>query len=124
MPITTEIDNDKQLTTHTVIGDVTFEEFMTTLKQFWENLQTINVLWDFRKSGVSDVSTKEAVAVANYVKHLSGKRIEGKTALVASVDLWYGISRMAQTLGEIKGLSFQMEIFKSYEEAIQWLSEE
>jgi hypothetical protein len=124
MPITTEINNDKTLTTHTVVGDVTFEEFMATLKQFWENLQTINVLWDFRKSGVSHVSTKEAVAVTNYIKHLSEKRIEGKTALVASRDLWYGISRMAQTIGEIKGLSFQMEIFRSYEDAIQWFDEE
>jgi hypothetical protein len=124
MPIKTEINNDKQLTTHTVIGDISFEEFMATLKQFWEGQQTINVLWDFRKGGVSHVSSKEAVAVANYVTHLTEKRVEGKTALVASVDLWYGISRMAQTLGEIKGLSFQMEIFKSYEEAIQWLDEE
>ena len=56
MPITTSVDNDKQLTTHTVIGEISFEEVMTTLRQFWEGQLTISVLWDFRKGSMARFS--------------------------------------------------------------------
>ena len=124
MSITTSVDNDKQLTTHTVIGEVSFEEGMTTLKQFWEGQATRNVLWDFRKASLTCVSVRETEAIMDYIKHHSEKYSGGKTALVASGDLEYGILRMAQTLAEIKGFSLQMEIFRSFKEAIQWLGEE
>jgi len=124
MSITTSVDNDKQLTTHTVIGEVYFEEEMTTLKQFWEGQTTKNALWDFRKASLARVSSKETETIMDYIKHHSGKCSVGKTALVASGDLEYGILRMAQTLAEIKGFYLQLEIFRSFEEAIQWLGEE
>jgi hypothetical protein len=124
MSITTSVDNDKQLTTHTVIGEVSFEKGMTTLKQFWEGQTKRNVLWDFRNASLVRVSSQEAEAIMDYIKHYSGKCSVGKTALVASGDLEYGMLRMAQTLAEIKGFSLQLEIFRSFKEAIQWLGEE
>ncbi len=124
MRITTEVDNDNQLTTHTVIREVTFEDALTTLNQFWEGHQTKNVLWDLRKAVVVDFSPKEAKIVSTYIKNHLEKRPEGKTALVVSGDLEYGLSRMVQTIGEAKGFPFQMEIFRSYEDAMQWLYEE
>jgi hypothetical protein len=124
MSITTSVDNDKQLTTHTVIGEVSFEKGMTTLKQFWEGQTKRNVLWDFRNASLVRVSSQEAEAIMDYIKHYSGKCSVDKTALVASGDLEYGMLRMAQTLAEIKGFSLQLEIFRSFKEAIQWLGEE
>ncbi len=44
MSITINVDNDKHLTTHTVIGEISFEEVMTTLKQFWEGQPTMSVV--------------------------------------------------------------------------------
>lgn len=124
MPITTSIDNDRQLTIHTVTGEASFEEGMATFRQFWEGRPTMNVLWDFRKADLARVSSKETEAMMDYIKHYSEKRSGGKTALVVSGDLEYGLSRMAQTLAEIKSLSIQIEIFRSFKEAIQWLGEE
>ncbi len=124
MPITTEVDNDRQLTIHTVIGDVSFDEVILALKQFWEDPHTINVLWDIRKGSVTNVFSKEAELIVNYVKNHLGKRPEGKTAMVVSGDLEFGISRMGQALVEINRISLHMEIFRSYEEAIQWLGEQ
>jgi hypothetical protein len=124
MRITTEVDNDNQLTTHTVIREVTFEDALTTLNQFWEGHQTKNVLWDLRKAVVADFSSKEAKIVSNYIKNHLEKRPEGKTAMVVSGDLEYGLSRMVQTLGEIRGLSLQIGVFRSFKEATLWLEEE
>jgi hypothetical protein len=124
MPIKTDIDIGNQLTIHMVIGNVSYEGVMTNLKRFWESRQTINVLWDFRKGGMAHVSTKEAEAIINYIKHYSEKRPEGKTAIVVSSALDYGMSSVGQTLIEIERISFQIEIFRSYKEAIYWLGEE
>ncbi len=124
MPITTTIDHDRQLTIHTVTGEPSFEEGMATLKQSLEGKPTRNVLWDFRKASLARVSSKETEAMMDYIKHHSEKRSGGKTALVASGDLEYGLSRIAQALAEIKSFSFQMEVFRSLKEAIQWLGEE
>ena len=49
MSITTSVDNDKQLTIHTVTGEASFEEGITTLKQFYEDRPTMNTLWDFAR---------------------------------------------------------------------------
>ena len=43
--------------------------------------------------------------------------------LVASGDLEYGLSRFSQTLAEIKNYPLQIEVFRSFEAAIQWLEE-
>ncbi len=124
MRITTKVDYDNQLTTHTVIGEVTFEDAVTTLNQFWEGQQTINVLWDIRKGVVADVSPKEAKIISNYIKYYSKKHPESRSAIVVSGDLEYGLSRMVQALGEIRGLSLQTGVFRSFKEAILWLDEE
>jgi hypothetical protein len=122
MPITTDINNDKQLTTHKVIGDMSFEEFMTLMKQFWEGSQTMNVLWDFREWTAS-VSSEEIKTIVNYIKPHSVKHPKTKTALVVSRDLDSGISRMIMALGRIKELTYQIDTFQSYEDAMQWLGE-
>ncbi len=117
MPITTEIDNDKQLTSHTAIGDVPFEELMTAIKQAWEGPQTMNIVWDFSK-GTVDLSSEQIKAISNHIKHHSEKRREGKTAIIVSRDLGYGMARMGGTLVEMKGATYKINTFRSYEEAM------
>jgi hypothetical protein len=44
MPIHTDMNPEKQLTIHTVKGEVTFEEAMATLKAFYSGNPTLNVI--------------------------------------------------------------------------------
>lgn len=124
MSITTSVDNDKQLTTHTVIGEVSFEEGMTTLKQFWEDRPTMNVLWDYRKGSLARVSSVDLERMVDYVTVHSEKRAGGKTAIVVSRDLESGLSRVLDTLRDIRRVPFQFQVFRSMEKANQWLEEE
>ena len=124
MSITTIVDNDKQLTTHTAIEETSFEETMTTLKQFYEGKSTINVLWDFRRGSMALLSSVDLERIVDYVTFHSEKRAGGKTAIVVSRDLEYGISRVIETLREIRKVPLQLLIFRSMEEANQWLEEE
>ena len=124
MPVKTSADHDKQLTIHTVTGEPSFEEGMAAFKQFWEGKPTQNVLWDFRKASLTRLSSKETEAMIDYIRQHAKKRAGGKTAILVSKDLEYGISRMAQTLTEIKKFSFKVEIFRSIEIAIQWFDKD
>ncbi len=124
MSITISVDNDKHLTTHTVIGEISFEEVMSTLKQYWEGQPTMFLLWDFRKGSMAQLSYVDLERIVDYVTFHSEKRASGKTAIVVSRDLEYGLSRILDTLRDIRKVHSQLGVFRSVEEANQWLDEE
>ena len=124
MPITTTIDHDRQLTIHTVAGKPPFEELMTTLKQFWEDQPTMNLLWDLTKASLVHLTYSEARKIIDYVRPHTEKRAGGKTALVSPSDLEYGVSRQIKSLREFQHPSNQLEVFRSIEEANQWIDDE
>ena len=124
MQVNIKADHDNQLTIHTVTGKPSFQDGMATFKNFYEGKPTQNVLWDFRKASLARISTKEIEAVLYYVQRHVEKRKGGKTAVLVSKNLEYGISRMVQALTEIKDIPLKIEIFRSIEEAIQWLGKE
>ena len=124
MPITTTISHDRALTIHTVTGDPPFDELMATLKQFWESQPTRNLLWDFSEARLAHISYSEARKIIDYVRPQTEKRAGGKTALVGSKDIEYGMSRTLKALREFQNPSYQLEVFRSMEEASQWLDEE
>ena len=52
----------------------------------------------------------------------SMERLPGsKTALVASQNAEYGLSRMYQLLGEFEGVSWDVEVCRSVDDAYAWL---
>ena len=113
MPITTTIDNDKKLTLHAVVGEASFEEGMATLRKFWEDQPTRNVMWDFRKAKLPYLTPKETEAITKYIKRHWEKRSGGKTALVVSRELEYTVSSLARPLAEMNDFSIQMKFFRN-----------
>jgi hypothetical protein len=97
---------------------------MVAFKQFYESKITKNVLWDFRKASLYNISSIHIEKILDYVRRHAEKRSGGKTAILVSKDLEYGVSRIIQTIIEIKGIPFKTEIFRSFEEAFQWLGKE
>ena len=61
--------------------------------------------------------------IANFTKQHEEFRRSGKTALVASTDLTFGLGRMYDTLVEIENLSHSVKVFRPMDEAIKWLGE-
>jgi hypothetical protein len=117
MPVVTTVDKDKQLTIHTLTGEVVFDEIMATLKKFWESASTVNWIWDFREGTMTDVGEEEVNEIVSYVM-IHGK--PGKTAFVASGGLDYGMARMTSAYTEIKKSPRETEVFRSMDEALQW----
>ena len=123
MPITTTTDQDRELTIHTVIEEVSFEEMMEAIRLFWEGQLTKNVLWDFTGASLVNVNYAEARKIIDYVRPQAGKRTGGKTAFVGSKDLEFGMSRTLTALRDFQNPPYQLEVFRSLEKASQWLDQ-
>jgi len=124
MPISSKIDLDNDIMIFTATGKMTFDEAMLEVKKFYDQ-PTKNVMWDLRNVSDLKFSTEEVIELAGFDQRAeSSSRIDGKTAIVASQDLIYGLGRMFQSLSEFNAVPFAVMIFRSMEEAREWLDDE
>jgi hypothetical protein len=124
MTIHTDINSEKQLTIHTVTGEVSFEEAMATLNTFYSGNPTLNVIWDLTAGTMSGLSSDQLEKILDSVSPASKKRTEGKTAGVAPADIDFGLARMFQLLAELTGYKPSVRIFRELKEAIDWITTE
>ena len=124
MPISSEIDLDKDIKIFTASGKLTFDEAMLEIKKFYDQ-PTKNVMWDLRNVSDVKLSTEEVIEMAGLDQRTeSSSRIDGKTAIVASQDLIFGLGRMFQSLSEFNAVPFDVMIFRSINEAQDWLDDD
>jgi len=123
MPISVTTDQSKDLTIFTATGDLTFDDQMRVLREFYSGKPTMNALWDFRVISVDRITNEELVQIRDYVKMHQDKRPGGKSALVYDHGQNFGLSEVCDDLMEVKGLQFKIHSFDSIEEALKWLEE-
>jgi hypothetical protein len=121
MPVSSSTDDVRSLTIFTVVGELTFEEQMKTLRAFYGGSPTANVLWDFRMMEGNRLSSVELERLFSFIKSNQNKRPTGKTALVSANDLDFGLSRVSETLSQIKELPWGIQAFRSMDEALRWI---
>jgi hypothetical protein len=128
MPITSQIDRIKNLTVYTLTGELTLDEIKNAIKSFWEAHEvTLKGLWDVRSAKLTDIESSDIERIAVFIgqyRHRFEERKGGKTAVVASSDLQYGLSRILGTLYEIKDFSTQLQTFRQMDEALRWLDQD
>jgi len=125
MPITSRMNQSEQLTTFTATGEVTFNDIIEALRPFFAGRATKNILWNFcdAKPDVDDL-TESLDRIAKFSNKERKLRSSGKTALVASADLMYGLLRMYETFADIHGLAHSVMAFRTIEGALQWINED
>lgn len=122
MPISYTIDRAKDLTLFTATDDVTYDDALTALGAYTKEGYTRFELFDFRNGTGRSFSTEQIELMLEMGKTNVGLRpAGGKTALVVSQDIDYGLSRVFQTLSEIEGITWEVEVFRSMDEAYEWL---
>ncbi len=126
MSITSKIDPSKQFSTFVVTGKISSNEIVDTVESFYKNQPSNNVLWDFRYADLEALLySDELENITTSLTKLNWKLIRvGKTAIVASTDLWFSLSRMYSKFVEIKDLSHNVQVFRFMNEAIKWLGSE
>ncbi len=126
MSITSKIDPSKQLTTFIAIGKISSDEIIEKIKSFYKKQLSNNVLWDFRYADLDELffsNELENIASSFFKPNYKFQKI-GKTAIVASTDLWFSVAKMYAKFAEIKNFSNIIQIFRFRDEAIKWLDSE
>ena len=122
--IETQIDKSKKLTTFTVSGTITAREFAIAIRSFYADEVTLYALWDLR-NGKIEATDNEVWNLARSASTLNlTSRIGGKTALVAGKGRPFGLARMYQLITDTMTLPFEIKVFRSIEEAYNWLGTE
>ena len=124
MPIKTDIDKSRDLTTFTVTGVLTFDEVMPVVEAFHTGDPTEYALWDLLEITDVHFTSEQVVTIAGYQQPVQeGKRATGKIAIVAPEDHLYGLSRMLETHNELMEASYTIGAFRSKTDAYKWLDE-
>jgi hypothetical protein len=128
MPITSKVEKTKNLTIYTLTGELIIDEIQNAIKSFWEAQEvTLKGLWDVRSAKLTNLKSTDMEHIAALIgqyKHRFEERKGGKSAIVASSDLQYGLSRILETFYEIEGFPTQLKIFRIMDEAIKWLDKD
>jgi hypothetical protein len=126
MSITSKIDPSKRLITFIATGKISSNEIVETIELFYKKQPSNNVLWDFRYADLKTlIFSNELENITTTFTKLNWKlQKAGKTAIVASADLWFSVARMYAKIVEIKNLSHIIQVFRFMDEAIKWLGSE
>jgi hypothetical protein len=115
------VDRDKDLTSHTCHGTTTMAEIGDAIRLFYRSSPTRNVIWDLSDGNFASTSTDQISALAAQIKRMAHSRAGGKTAIVASADLGYGLGRMYQVFAQQAEQMSDIQVFRSCKEAEKWL---
>ena len=123
MSITSKVDPQKKISTFTVTGKISLDKIIETIESFYEKQPEINVLWDFRYADLDALiffNELEKITSSFFKSNCKFRNIR-KSAIVASVDLWFSIAKMYAKFIKIRDLSNKIQIFRFKDEAIKWL---
>jgi hypothetical protein len=122
MPINSSVDHQHDLTIFVAAGELTFEDQMAVLRQFYAGNPTKHVLWDFTRITGRRISAAQLRAIVQFIAEHATLRAGGKTALVGSSDVDFGLARMGSALSEARHVGWQMQAFRDLVEAREWIT--
>lgn len=118
-----QTDRNQCLTSITVHGAPAVADICNALDQFYAEHPTTFVMWDFTNADVSALSADDLRKIVSHARSLAPQRPGGRTALVVRDDHAYAISRMYEILSDVHEHPIQHGVFRSRNEALQWLLE-
>jgi len=119
--IKTTVDTEHDLTIHKCSGSLIEQELMDTIESFYGGNPTLYTLWDFSNASFDKISNEFLRQMFSIVQRGGSSRQGGKTAVIAPSDLEYGMARMFQIMSDNDAFPFKIKVFRSYDEASQWL---
>jgi hypothetical protein len=125
MPIKTLRFPEKQLAVHEVYGKVTLDQFESTIVQHNKEGFSQLTLWDASSFIGEAMSTSVLERFARSFYQKTPNRPEcSRVAVVAPRDLIYGMTRMFESFSQVEKFSVEHRVFRSRDEAMEWLSVE
>ncbi len=117
----TKITKNGYLTVHDVTGPVSEVEMYDALERFYKQEPSALLLWDMSQADVSHVTSEILQKFVKKSAELEVSRQGGRTAVIASDDLQYGLAKMSVAFSEMELAPCSFHTFRTREEALQWL---
>ena len=114
-------DVEKDLTTFTVEGRVQVNDLIQGVENFYQGEYTLNVLVDLSHADLSLIESPQVNQLSLISKKYAHLRSSGKTAIVVSRTIDYGMSRMFEIQAEVKNPPLRYHVFYDIKEAWSWL---
>ncbi len=122
MPFEFRIVQDLRLRLVTASGTIEDQGLVETFESHWhlpEYDTSLNVLYDFRRLSEVEASTATVQDLAELSLTVHRDPTGAKTALVAPVDVVYGVNRMYQAF--VEQSPNPLEVFREIADALEWV---
>ena len=120
--IQTTIDQNGDTTLLVITGTVTSEDVIDGMRNFYGNICTSKLIWDFSRSDLQNAKSEQLAAVLAAAKSYAHLRSGGRTALVVPQDLGFGLARMYDSMAMLQNHPVAHGVFRNRDEAVAWLN--
>ena len=126
MPVNSKVNTELNIIVRTVTGELASDDVSQAISEslldpdFKENM---HVIWDLTQADVNKISTEQLLYVVEYIRSkIDSRGANYKIAIVAEMDLSYGISKMFEGYGG--DLPVSIHVYRNIDEAYQWIAGE
>ncbi len=117
--ITSKFVAERDLTIHTVHGEVRLNEIADHVRQYNAKGPSLNTLWDFRSGQIPTLAADDAAQQSQaLVADIPADRV-GKVAMVVTAGLDFGLLRIWSAYAEATD-ALELKIFHDCDQAIAW----
>jgi len=117
-----EYDDRNQLTVMKVSGEVTVDDIIAGIRQYYDKSLTGNFLWDFLDATIELISPEEFNVIAETAAVRIDEGKQGKTALVAGTNFNMGLGVMYRAMANMAGIAHEYKFFRNMADALEWLN--
>jgi uncharacterized protein YaaQ len=121
---TIDITIEGSLLIATVTGNITANELIAVVLEYYPNAMVKDVIWDMTNGSMKAISKDGFSEIAKTTKMVvtGGARRSGRTVFVGGVDREYVLSSIYKVIAEVTGVPIRYKVFMTLEEARNWLA--
>jgi hypothetical protein len=121
---TTDVIIEGNLLIISVTGDMTANEVIAVVEEYYSNGIIKDVIWDLTLGTMQSITGEGFKLIAKVTKMAlaNGSRMGGKTVFVGNSIVEYDYFRMYTVVAEITGVTTNYNVFKTLEEAKNWIA--
>jgi len=119
--VTRTTDASRDLTVLKPIGLLTVNLAIEAIDGWYADSPTANLIWDLTDADLTAIDADKIKRILRHAKTLAHHREGGRSAFVIAGDLGFGLSRMYGTLAEAVDHPIPHRVFRTMDEALQWI---
>ena len=107
----------------TVSGDLTADEVIAVVKEYYPTNQVKDVIWDLTNGTMKSISFAgfHEMAITTKMVVSFGARKNGRTVFVGTTDEDYSVNKMYTVMAEVTGVPISYKVFRTIDEARNWM---